>query len=95
MCKEVEDENGDEDENDWGSGGWELRPTIAGIVCLKAIDQSGQHCYKTREHFLTGFLLASVLPKSSSSSFSSSTSFSWVGRVARPTCSRDNSLGLG
>jgi hypothetical protein len=42
MCKEVEDEN------DCGSGGRELRPTIAGIVCLKAIDQSGQHCYKTR-----------------------------------------------
>jgi hypothetical protein len=27
-CKEVEDENDDEDENDWGSGGRELRPTI-------------------------------------------------------------------
>ena len=39
-CKEVEDENADyKDENDWGSGGRELRPTIAGIVCLKAIDQ--------------------------------------------------------
>jgi hypothetical protein len=35
-CKEVEDEN--DDENDWGSGGRELRPTIAGIVCIKAID---------------------------------------------------------
>ena len=64
-CKEVEDENDDENENDWGSGGGE--PSIAGIVCLKAIDQSGQHCYKTRDHFLTGFLLASFLPKSSSS----------------------------
>jgi hypothetical protein len=32
----------------------ELRPTIAGIVCIEAIDQSGQHCYDTREHFLTG-----------------------------------------
>jgi hypothetical protein len=31
---------------------------IAGIVCLKAIDQSGQH-YNTRERFRTGFLLAS------------------------------------
>ena len=51
-CKEVEDENDDEDEDDWGSGGRELRPTIAGIVCLKAIDQSGQHCYNTPEHFL-------------------------------------------
>jgi hypothetical protein len=69
-CKEVEDENDDENENDWGSGGGE--PSIAGIVCLKAIDQSGQHCYKTRDYFLTGFLLASFLPKSSSSSFSSS-----------------------
>ena len=48
-CKEVEDENDDEDENDWGSGGRE--PSIAGIVCMKAIDQSGQHCYKTRDHF--------------------------------------------
>ena len=44
-CKEVEDENDDELEVDWGSGGRELRPTIAGIVCVKAIDQSGQHCY--------------------------------------------------
>jgi hypothetical protein len=35
---EVEDENDDEDENDWGSGGRELRPTIAVIVCIKAID---------------------------------------------------------
>ena len=52
-CKEVEDENDDENENDWGSGGGE--PSIAGIVCLKAIDQSGQHCYNTREHLLTGF----------------------------------------
>jgi hypothetical protein len=34
-AKEDEDEN----ENDWGSGGRELRPTIAGIVCLKAIVQ--------------------------------------------------------
>jgi hypothetical protein len=25
------------------------------MVCIKAIDQSGQHCYNTREHFLTGF----------------------------------------
>ena len=41
-CKEVEDENDDEDENDWGSGGRELRPAIAGIVRIKAIDQSGQ-----------------------------------------------------
>ena len=49
-CKEVEDENDDEDEDDWGSR--ELRLTIAGIVCLKAIDQSGQHCYNTPEHFL-------------------------------------------
>ena len=48
-CKEVEDENDDEDEDDWGSRG--LRPTIANIVCLKAIDQSGQHCYNTLEHF--------------------------------------------
>src|SRR5580704_7126977 len=48
-CKEVEDENDDEDENDWGSGGRE--PSIAGIVCMKAIDQSGQHCYNTRDHF--------------------------------------------
>jgi hypothetical protein len=69
MCKEVEDENDDENENDWGSGGGE--PSIAGIVCLKAIDQSGQHCYKTRDHFLTGFLLASF-PNRPSSSFSSS-----------------------
>ena len=37
-----------------GSGGRELRPNIAGIICIKAIDQSGQHCYNTREHFLTG-----------------------------------------
>ncbi len=60
-CKEVEDENADyKDENDWGSGGRELRPTIAGIVCIKAIDQSGQHCYNTRERFLTGFLLTSL-----------------------------------
>ena len=71
-CKEVEDENDDENENNWGSGGGE--PSIAGIVCLKAIDQSGQHCYKTRDHFLTGFLLASFLPKSSSSSSSFSSS---------------------
>jgi hypothetical protein len=48
--KEVEDENDDEDADDWGSR--ELRPTISGIVCLKAIDQSGQHCYNTRQHFL-------------------------------------------
>jgi hypothetical protein len=34
--------------------GRELRPTIAGIVSIKAIDQSGQHCYDTGEHFLTG-----------------------------------------
>ena len=27
-CKEVEDENDDEDEDDWGSRGRELRPTI-------------------------------------------------------------------
>jgi hypothetical protein len=40
--KKVEDENDDEDENDWGSGARELRPTIAGIVCIKAIDQSGK-----------------------------------------------------
>ena len=32
----------------------ELRPTIAGVVCIKEIDQSGQHCYDTGEHFLTG-----------------------------------------
>jgi hypothetical protein len=38
-AKEDEDENDDENENDWGSGGRELRPTIAGIVCLKAIVQ--------------------------------------------------------
>jgi hypothetical protein len=39
-CKpKAEDENDDEDENDWGSGGRELRPTIAGIVRLKTIDQ--------------------------------------------------------
>ena len=49
-CKEVEDENDD----DWGSGGRALIPNIAAIVCLKAIDQSGQHCYNTPEHFLTG-----------------------------------------
>ena len=49
-CKK--DENDDEDEDDWGSRGRELRPTIAGIVCLKATDQSGQHCYNTPEHFL-------------------------------------------
>jgi hypothetical protein len=73
-CQEAEDENDVEDENDWGSRGEELRPTIAGIVCLKAIDQSGQHCYKTREHFLTGSLLASFPPKSSSCSSSSSSS---------------------
>ena len=41
--KEVEDEN--DDENDWGSGGGKLRPTIAGIVFIKAIDQSGRHCH--------------------------------------------------
>ena len=41
-CKEVEDENDDEDEDDWGSGGRELRPTIAGTVCLKAIDQKSK-----------------------------------------------------
>ena len=40
-CMEVEDENDDEDENDRGSGGGELSSTIAGIVRLKAIDQSG------------------------------------------------------
>jgi hypothetical protein len=42
--KKVEDENDendDEDENDWGSGGGELRPTIAGIVCIKATDLHG------------------------------------------------------
>src|SRR5271165_2728878 len=50
--KEVEDENDDEDEDDWGSRGRELRPTIANIVRIKAIDQSGQHCYNTPEHFL-------------------------------------------
>jgi hypothetical protein len=32
----------DEDEDDWGSGGRELRPTIAGTVCLKAIDQKSK-----------------------------------------------------
>jgi hypothetical protein len=37
-CMEVEDENDDEDENDWGSSGRKLRPKIAGIVCIKAID---------------------------------------------------------
>jgi hypothetical protein len=58
-CKEVEDENDDEDEHDSGSGVGELRPAIAGMVCVKAVDQSGQHCYNTGEHFLTGFLLAS------------------------------------
>jgi hypothetical protein len=41
-CKEVEDENDDEVEDDWGSGGRELRPTIAGTVCLKAIDQKSK-----------------------------------------------------
>src|SRR5271157_5863461 len=51
-CKEVEDENDDEVKDDWGSGGRELRPNIAAIVCIKAIDQSGQHCYNTPEHFL-------------------------------------------
>jgi hypothetical protein len=39
-CKEVEDENDDEDENDWGSGGRE--PSIAGIVCLKAMFCKGR-----------------------------------------------------
>jgi hypothetical protein len=38
-CMEVEDENDDEHENDWGSGGRELSSTIGGIVRLKAIDQ--------------------------------------------------------
>ena len=33
-CKEVEDENDDENENDWGSGGGE--PSIAGIVCRES-----------------------------------------------------------
>ena len=47
-CKEVEDEN----EDDWGRGGRQLRPNIAGIVCIKTIDQSGQHCYNTPRHFL-------------------------------------------
>jgi hypothetical protein len=37
-----------------GRLGRELGPRIAGIVCIKAIDQSGLHCYNTREHFLTG-----------------------------------------
>ena len=32
----------------------DLRPTIASIVGIEAIDQPGQHCYDTREHFLTG-----------------------------------------
>jgi hypothetical protein len=45
-------------------------PPIAGIVCLKATDQSGQHCDNRQKHFLTGFLLACLLPQSSSSSFS-------------------------
>ena len=31
-CMEVEDENDDEDENDWGSGGRELRPTILRVL---------------------------------------------------------------
>jgi hypothetical protein len=62
-CKEVEDENDDEDEDDWGSGGRELRPTIAGTVCIKAIDQSGRHCYNTREHFLQKKRLVSCSPK--------------------------------
>jgi len=39
----AEDENDDEDENDWGSGGRELRPNIAGIVCIKAIDSLKLH----------------------------------------------------
>ena len=26
-------------------------PRLRGIVCIKAIDQSGQHCYNTRDHF--------------------------------------------
>jgi hypothetical protein len=39
-CKEVEEENDDEDENDWGSGGRE--PSIAGIVCLKAMFCKGR-----------------------------------------------------
>ena len=50
--KEIEDENDDEDEDDWGSRRRELRPTIVDIVCLKAIDQSGQHCCNPPEHFL-------------------------------------------
>ena len=82
-CKEVEDENDDEDEDDWGSGGRELRPTIAAIVCIKAIDQSGQRCYNRPEHFLktvckrrifTGWLSCLLPPLSQS--FSSSSSFS-------------------
>jgi hypothetical protein len=43
-CKEVEDENDDED--DWGSRG--LRPNIAGIVCIKAIDPIGPGFGTTR-----------------------------------------------
>ena len=35
-CKEVEDESDNEDEDDLGSGGRELRPSIAGIVCIKS-----------------------------------------------------------
>ena len=38
----------------WGRLGRELRPTIAGMVWIEAIDQSGQHCHDTGEHFLTG-----------------------------------------
>ena len=51
---EVEDENDDEDENDWGSGGG--GPSIAGIVCLKVIDQSGSALLQ-HARFLIGFLL--------------------------------------
>jgi hypothetical protein len=82
---EAEDENDDEDENDWGSGGRELRPTIAGTVCIKAIDQSGQHCNNTRVAFPACFL-----PQSFSSSFSSSASTSLFARALKNsqlTCS--------
>ena len=54
-CKEVEDED------DWGSRGRELRLTIAGIVRIKAIDQSGQHCYNPRVAFPACFFPSPIV----------------------------------
>jgi hypothetical protein len=61
-CKEVEDENDDEDESDWGSGGRELRPNIAGIVCIKAIDSLKLHvnCMCIEDFYWMAFLFASA-----------------------------------